>query len=477
MQLNAPIAVDLFSGAGGLAEGLLKSGLQVAASVELHPQPALTHAFNHSDTSVLVGDIRQLGTSILDRAIQSRVGRARVDVLVGGPPCQGFSSAGKKSASDPRNSLFRHYVRILEHLKPRMFLMENVPGFRSMYGGAVYAEALNAMHGLGYSTVDEILEVKSWGVPQRRKRFVMVGWRPGSADPFTWPEKTHASSENPTMFDDLFESFVTAGDALEDLAFLEPGFEATRYARSRAVSDFASDRRTGNRILFNHLATRHRPKTAEMIGRIAVGGCIRDLSPEERGTKKLTMRKLAPDSISNTVVALPDDILHYAHPRILSVREMARLQSFDDDFVFFGKRTSGFVERRVDVPQYTQVGNAVPPLFAEALGKAIVKSLGAVPCDLRNLSERRRRHTLVCGSSGFAGYELAPQASDEIKLITVKGEPIPLPIADDLVPVVDQIALTDWTLGGNPHRGQWAPGVTALDRPSWQPRLELDAAL
>jgi DNA (cytosine-5)-methyltransferase 1 len=477
MYSNAPVAVDLFSGAGGLAEGLLKSGLQVAASVELHPQPALTHAFNHPETRVLVGDIRQLGTSTLDAAIRSRVGRARVDVLVGGPPCQGFSSAGKKSASDPRNSLFRHYVRILKHLKPRMFLMENVTGFRSMYGGAVYAEALHAMHELGYSTVDEILEVKGWGVPQRRKRFVMVGWLPGAADPFSWPEKTHTLSNNPTMFEDLFEPLVTAGDALHDLAFLEPGFEATRYVARRAVSDFAGDRRSGNQTLFNHLATRHRAKTEQMIRRIAVGGSIRDLPPEERGTKKLTMRRLDPNLLSNTVVALPDDILHYAHPRILSVREMARLQSFDDDFVFFGKRTSGFVERRVDVPQYTQVGNAVPPVFAEALGKAIAKSLGAVPGDLRNLTERRQRHRLVSGSSGFAGYELAPEARGEIELTTVGGEPIPLPLSDDLVPVVDQNALTDWTLSQNPKRGQWAPGVTALDRPSWHPRRDAEAIL
>ena len=477
MQLNAPVAVDLFSGAGGLAEGLLRSGLIVAASVELHPQPALTHAFNHPETSVLVGDIRRLHTSTLDTAIRSRVGRTPVDVLVGGPPCQGFSSAGRKSVSDPRNSLFRHYVRILKHLSPRMFLMENVPGFRSMYEGAVYAEALEAMHDLGYSTVDGIFEVKNWGVPQRRKRFVMVGWLPGMADPFEWPEKSHAPSTKMTLFDGLYRSFVTAGDALDDLSFLKPGFEATGYTARQAVSDFANDRKSGNKILFNHLATRHRAKSAEMIRRIAVGGSIRDLPPEERGTKKLTMRKLDPGLVSNTVVALPDDILHYGQPRILSVREMARLQSFDDDFVFFGKRTSGFVERRVDVPQYTQVGNAVPPLFAKALGEAIVKSLGAAPCDLRNLSSRRERHLLVCGSSGFAGYELAPAAQGEIVLTTVGGDPIPLPISEDLTPVADQAASTDWTLNGNPRRGQWAPGVVAPDRPSWHPRREVDSDL
>ncbi|MEI7647741.1 MAG: hypothetical protein WCJ48_05580, partial [Actinomycetes bacterium] len=110
-------------------------------------------------------------------------------------------------------------------------------------------------------------------------------------------------------------------------------------------------------------------------------------------------------------------------------------------------------------------------------GKAIAKSLGAVPGDLRNLTERRQRHRLVSGSSGFAGYELGPEARGEIELTTVGGEPIPLPISDDLVPVVDQNALTDWTLSQNPKRGQWAPGVTALDRPSWHPRRDAEAIL
>ncbi|WP_197496546.1 DNA cytosine methyltransferase [Mycobacterium sp. 1274761.0] len=476
MEPTGPVAVDLFSGAGGLAEGLLKAGVQVAASIELHPQPALSHAFNHPETRVLAGDIRNLEAAKLDAAIRSRAGRAPVDVVVGGPPCQGFSSAGKKSVTDPRNSLFRHYVRVVEHLKPRMFLLENVPGFKSMYGGAVYAEALEAMHNLGYTTVDRIIHVKDLGVPQRRRRFVMVGWLPGAADPYEWPPITHAEVGGTAgLFDDLVEPLVTAGDALDDLSFLDPGYEATGYVDA-SISKFALDRRGSNTTLFNHLATRHRRKSADIIRRIAVGGSIRDIPVAERGTKKLTMRKLDPDAISNTVVALPDDILHYSQARILTVREMARLQSFDDDFVFLGKRTSGFVERRVDVPQYTQVGNAVPPLFAEALGRALVKSLGSVPGDLRNLELRRDRHKLVCGTSGFAGYELTPDAVNEIELTAVGGSLLPLPISEEAIPVLEQKPLRDWTSDANPRRGQWAPGVVAAEVPSWQsqPRGDTD---
>src|SRR4051794_35073822 len=136
-----PVAVDLFSGAGGLAEGLEAVGIRVAAAVELHPQPALTHAFNHPHTRVLAGDIRDLDLKVLDREVREATGSAIVDVVVGGPPCQGFSTAGKMNADDPRNGLFRSFVKAVEYFQPRMFVLENVPGFKNMHGGAMYDEA------------------------------------------------------------------------------------------------------------------------------------------------------------------------------------------------------------------------------------------------------------------------------------------------------------------------------------------------
>jgi DNA (cytosine-5)-methyltransferase 1 len=462
---HAPVAVDLFSGCGGLAEGLLAAGIDVAASVELHPQPALTCAFNHPDTRVLVGDIRELDIDVLRDAAR-RNHTDRVDIVVGGPPCQGFSSAGKKQLSDPRNSLFQNYVRVIEHLRPRMFLMENVPGFQRMYGGAVYREAWRSLNELGYRTVDAMLAAKHFGVPQSRRRFVMVGWLPGAAEAFEWPVASHGG---PVM--DLLgtasSQFVPAGDALDDLAFLHPGYEATRYQDvCDTVAAFASARRDGNEIVFNHLATRHRVKAVEMFARIRVGGTIREVAETHR-TGKRTMARLDPRELSNTILSLPDDLLHYAHNRILTVREAARLQTFDDDFVFFGKRTSGFVERRVDVPQYTQVGNAVPPVLARALGGALLQSLGGVPRDLRGKHRRRQRHQYVLGSSAYAGYVVSPDIADELVLATVTGAQLALPTDDVEMPVTSLPALRDWTQAPNPRRGQWSPGVVAKPQPSW----------
>ena len=463
---DSPVAIDLFAGAGGLAEGLLAAGVHVAASVELHPQAGLTHAFNHARTNVLVGDIRDLDLARLDAAVRSSSGGDEVDLIAGGPPCQGFSSAGRKSATDPRNTLFRHYVRVIEHARPRMFLMENVPGFKRMYGGRMYDEARQAFHSLGYETCDDIVVAADYGVPQRRKRFVMVGWLAGAVGLFDWPERTHASNGNGELFGIERAPHVTAGDALDDLAFLKPGFEATRYD-TLGQHAFANSRRSGNTLLFNHLATRHRAKAVATFARIPVGASIRSIPPDQRNTKKLTMTRLDPHRIANTIVSLPDDLLHYAHDRILTVRESARLQTFDDDFVFLGKRTSGFVERRVDVPQYTQVANAVPPSLGYALGKALIRALGATERDLRDIARRRQRHQLVCGSSGYAGYTLGPDARGEVTLRTVRGAALDLPISDDETPVTDQPPIREWTLAPNPRRGQWAPGVQAKTLPSW----------
>jgi DNA (cytosine-5)-methyltransferase 1 len=327
------------------------------------------------------------------------------------------------------------------------------------------------MRALGYETIDAVVQMKDYGVPQTRRRFILVGWLPGEAKPFAWPEPTHGTTAGTGVLFDELSPWVNAAEAIGDLAWLRPGEEATRYQMGHGRSLFAEARCGGSTTLFNHLATQHRAKAEQLIELIPIGGSIRDVPAHERGTRKLTMTKLDPDRISNTIVSLPDDLLHYAQPRILTVREMARLQTFDDDFVFFGKRTSGFVERRVDVPQYTQVGNAVPPEAGYALGRQLVASLGAASKDLRELNVRRERHQLVLGSSGYSGYELAVDARDSLELLSVQGSLLPLPIATDLVPVKELPALSKWSRS-NPMRGQWAPGVSAKELPSWMPSVQ-----
>jgi DNA (cytosine-5)-methyltransferase 1 len=285
----------------------------------------------------------------------------------------------------------------------------------------------------------------------------MVGTIPGETQaPFSWPESSH---HDPHRTRDSTASdrtpYVTVEAALDDIAFLEPGWEAHRHQR-RASHEYAGERRSGLDILFNHLATRHRAKAVETFERISEGCTVHSIPKEER-PRKATMARLARWGISNAVLALPDDLIHYAHNRIPTVREMARLQSFDDDFVFFGKRTSGFIERKVDVPQYTQVGNAVPPLLGKALGRSLVRMFGAPERDLRDTKERRTRHGWIRGSSGFAGYTLDSRAQGQITLFDVCGKALPLPCHDDEPSVRNSAPLVEWKTSPTPKRTQWVP--------------------
>ncbi|HZZ84762.1 MAG TPA: DNA cytosine methyltransferase [Anaeromyxobacteraceae bacterium] len=455
-----PVAIDLFAGAGGLSEGLEQAGIWPAVAVEFHPQPALTHAFNHPETSVIAGDIRKLSLDVLRAKLTERVGSDRIDLVVGGPPCQGFSTAGKKKALDPRNSLFYQFVRVVAEFRPRMFLLENVPGFKKMHGGNAFHEASRLFSDLGYEFVNTIVEASRFGVPQRRQRFVMVGWLPDRAKPFQWPDPTHVALDADVLplFPTRLQPLVTVEEAISDLAFVQPGWEAHRQGQA-ACSSYQEERRAGCELLFNHLASRHRAKAVKMFSHIEEGGTI-SMVPEEHRSAKRTMARLDRKSISNAVLALPDDLIHYEQHRIPSVREMARFQSFDDDFVFIGKRTSGFMERRFDVPQYTQVGNAVPPLLARALGQALQRSLGGWVEDIRAIEERRERHAWVRGTSGFAGYTLSREAEGSVALFDVEGLPIPLPTSDCDVPVSEAPATREWKNNADTRqRGQWAPGM------------------
>lgn len=457
---GCPVAIDLFSGAGGLSEGLLAAGINVAVAVENHPHPALTHAFNHPGTTVLCCDIRELSLNSLTSHLKNRTGQTNVDLVVGGPPCQGFSPAGKQDPNDPRNKLFEEFLRVVDHFRPSMFLFENVPGFAKLYKGQAMHSILDAfwelgyrMHGIDNDSDDypeepPILNAVWYGVPQRRRRFVLVGWLEDSLEkPFEWPAITH-SSDIPTSSDFHKSNSskrlpnVTVGDAIGDLAFLSAGLECHTYRDSS--SDYQEQRRRNSNLLFNHLATKHRNETVNMFRRLVPGKTIRSI-PESHRSGKQRMRRLTRNDSSSAILALPDDYVHYQRHRIPTVREMARLQSFDDDYVFLGKRTTSDLSRRVDVPQYTQVGNAVPPLLAKALGKAIVRSLGGPKRDLRELTIRRKRHAWIRGSSGFLGYTLDPQAEGQLRLYDMTGRHISLPLSEDELPVSQRTRSVNWT--------------------------------
>jgi len=453
---GCPVAIELFSGAGGLSDGLLAAGINVAVAVELHPHPALTHAFNHPQTTVLCDDIGEVSAGRLKKHVKHRTGHTRVDLVAGGPPCQGFSPAGKQDKNDPRNRLFEEFLRVVEAFRPTMFLFENVPGFTQLYDSAPMRNLLDSFWNLGYRMqgIDNdsdyypeeypILNAAWYGVPQRRRRLLLVGWREGKLEkPFSWPKVD--GNDQPS--DDDYNArkatrHISVEEAIGDLSFLTAGLECQEY-KLGPTTTYQKDRRGNCNVLFNHLATRHRKETVDMFRRLVCGKTIRSI-PEEYRSGKQRMRRLVKDDSSFAILALPDDYVHYSRHRIPTVREMARLQSFDDDYVFFGKRTTSDLSRRVDVPQYTQVGNAVPPLLARAIGRSIVRALGGRCKDLRMLKERQKRHAWICGSSGYLGYTLHSDANGQLALYDMSGKHVPLPTSEDEFPVTSYSTCVDW---------------------------------
>lgn len=437
MSRQRPVAIDLFSGAGGLSEGLLAAGFDVAVAVEKHPHAALTCAFNHPNTKVICDDITRINRTndCLKSFVEERTGSTNVDLVAAAPPCQGFSPAGLQDRNDPRNSLFLEFLRVVRYCKPRLLLFENVPGFVKQYKGQAVKQLVKQLRGLGYHLKDipddeagtlrnyPYLNAAGFGVPQRRKRFIMVGWLTGTlAKEFQWPTETHGS-------DPSQQNYVTVREALNDLAFLKLGLECHVH-RWKPQSDYQANRRKNATKLFNHLSTQHRPSTTRMFARIDPGQSIRSIPRCERSGKQ-TMSKMHPEAISKVILGLPDDIIHYSLNRIPTVREMARLQSFDDDFVFLGRRTTCDKYRREAVPQYTQVGNAVPPLLAYELGIALLRSLGKRKKELRDLKTRGQRHEWLRGSSGYAGYTLDEEAEAKLDLVDCNGNRMELPISNE----------------------------------------------
>ena len=321
----------------------------------------------------------------------------QIDLLTGGPPCQGFSVAGRRRLNDPRNKLFEAYIRLVRILRPRLVLIENVRGFTSDFivseSGEIENFSIAVQQGLhaDYDLTSAIIKARDFGVPQVRPRFFLVGALKESGS------KRHIT----TFFEDLkrqahgflherhLPRWPTARDAISDLevsrngtvpSIDSNGFDAIAYkgprtAYQRAMREDYDEAPPDTRL------ARHRPHIRDRFAAI-IKDCREEgrlnttISPEIRkvhGLKKMAIRVLDPLRSAPTITSLPEDLLHYSEPRTLTVRETARLQSFPDWFAFKGNYTTGGHRRGKEVPRFTQVANAVPPLLAEQLGLALYR--------------------------------------------------------------------------------------------------------
>lgn len=337
--------LDLFCGCGGLSLGFEKAGYNVLLGVDVWEDALKTFAFNHKQSEALRADM----STIQGEDIRKHIGDKSVDVIIGGPPCQGFSVAGKRIVEDERNKLYKGFVRMVEYFKPRAFVMENVPNILSIGNGIVKDSILNDFECLGYKVKTKVLTASDYGVPQNRRRAVFVGLLNGEFD-----------FEIPTV-----EHKVTTMEALSDLP--EDSIADGGSYAINPRSDYQTLMRANSSGVWNHEITLHNDKTKEIISLVPDGGNYKDLPKDLQETRKvhIAWTRLNSQKPSITIDTGHRHHFHYKWNRVPTVRESARIQSFPDDFVFLCSKTS----------QYKQVGNAVPPIMAQAIAEQLKKYL------------------------------------------------------------------------------------------------------
>jgi DNA (cytosine-5)-methyltransferase 1 len=371
--MNSSInCVELFAGAGGLMLGLEMAGFNTLLANEVHPDPCKTMARNFPNTPIIQGSIKDYSGKSLFEAAALNIDSQEVHLLAGGPPCQGFSNAGMKDPDDPRNTLIGDYIRILNDIQPRYFILENVVGLVTLHKGKLFNGVLKQLKDSGYNFHHRILYAADYGVPQMRKRLIILGSKEGPPPPF--PAPTHFRPSGQMTFDSASNAniYVTCGDALGDLPKIDQGEIATKYTLMPSTP-FQKLMRDGSSVIYNHQASKHRKETMDYYGLVPPGGTWLDIPVDLRNNKQ-GVQRWPLNGLSRTITTEPSDFLHPTLNRIPTVRELARIQTFPDRYEFLGQRTTGNKMRRLGYcSQSQQVGNAVPPLLARAIGESVFK--------------------------------------------------------------------------------------------------------
>lgn len=377
--------VDFFSGAGGLTCGLNMAGFQSILGSDIHPIYSATFAKNHPNTHVIANDIRSLSEYEILKLIGLKPGE--LDLIAGGPPCQGFSiNAPTRSLDDQRNHLVKEYLRIAEILKPKAVLIENVPGIVSLGKGAMVDAIYSRFKQIGYSVDHRILFAGHYGVPQLRFRTIFIALRDSKKIDF--PEPTHNATavanfsgarelciKIAPLFARNLKEKTTVWDAISDLPNLELGqlIDDVEHA-VLPQSELQTILREGATKIFNHGCTNLGKINLERLKYIPQGGSWRDIPYDllpsglrraRRSDHTKRYGRLHPDELCSTILTKCDphwgSFFHPTQDRTISVREAARIQTFPDHYIFTGNLTQ----------QFEQVGNAVPPLMAKAIGETI----------------------------------------------------------------------------------------------------------
>lgn len=376
---------DLFCGTGGFSYGMDrgKFGFETKFGVDLLPHSVQTFRLNHPHAVGLCADIRKVRRAQIEELTKTT--RGKVDVIVGGPPCQGFSSIRpfrSTNDDDPRNSLFEEFASFVNYFRPKVFVMENVVGLATHKDGATIGAMQHCFEVLGYSCEWRILNAASFGIPQKRERLLMIGGRDGARPIF--PEPTHhfagstigyreahrvVRTSRRDLFTEKLPDALTVLDAIGDLPKVAAGEESTEYTQP-PTNQYQAERRSSSKGLTLHIATEHSKRMLEIIRHSGknIDSIPRHLinSGFSSSYSRLTAGEPSVTLTVNFVHPASNRCIHPKQDRALTPREGARIQSFDDSFEFSGNRTQ----------IVKQIGNAVPPLLGAAIAGAVAKMLG-----------------------------------------------------------------------------------------------------
>ncbi len=349
-------SVDLFCGAGGLTLGLKRNEIDCKIAVECEKDFAETFKLNNKNAITIRDDIAKV-------CFLKILKNKKIDLVCGGPPCQGFSTVGKKNEKDERNSLFWQFLRTVDEVNPKIVLFENVAGFRRLYNGVAYHTLVYELEKKGYKVQSKIMDAANFGAPQHRKRTIVIGCKKNLE--FKFPMVTHTQEK--TLFT---EKFITLRDAISDLPKLGINDSKNNYLNIK--SEYQKNIRRGQNFLTEHNSSNYGDKMQKIMSLIPKNGTVKDL-PKELQPKsffgntyaRLDYDKPAPTITRNFGTPSSSRCIHPEQNRALSTREGARIQGFPDNYVFVGSKTS----------KNLQIGNAVPIALSDALGKEISKSL------------------------------------------------------------------------------------------------------
>lgn len=357
--------IDLFSGVGGLSYGFAQDDeFEIIAANEILEPMAQAYSRNHPSVKIYNKDIKDFSLNDLSKDLGIRKGD--IDIVIGGPPCQAYSTVGKRLSDDPRGKLFHEYYRILKEVTPKIFVFENVKGLLSMQGGTLIKTITSLFESIGYHIQMRLLNAADYGTPQIRERIILVGTIDNRA--FTYPKPTHYNPDLGVPKDASLKPYVTLGEALGDLPSIKTGECATEYACEPQNDYQRLMRANAPEKIQEHDVPKNNDKLVAIMQALPDGGSPRDI-PEKLRPKsgfancycRLWWNKPSTTITRNLGCPSSSRCIHPRDPRPLSTREGARLQGFPDDYLFCGKRGD----------KHLQIGNAVPTFLSQAIKDSV----------------------------------------------------------------------------------------------------------